>query len=459
MLFWTSRVEKASVNSYDLHPMDIKKVKRYSLVEVALLAIFMLGLLTAHLIVKLRARVVLSDLIPLSGSGLSVSLPEGSGWERTTAWQYEDAESSMMLIGQFGDPDRGGMAVRWRFVFSTPDGSERELLEQKAQKISAVIQSFDTTGQECPMVYARMRLPSSPRQEVYLGIMRLDSNRSVELLVKSYGSGSFYGENVLESVAGSIQYRPLQEAADGRALMETFLQTQANRLSGRSLPDEAFLIKDAAGENMGYYYARHSLSNRDRQQRFRTHIRQFESNSLKLESELWFDPIEKEYRWKTDLSNPRVGGALVYEIAADEGGTLLVTRNTEEIKTFPAGQFFLPEPLLNELAYAFLQSDYSGVIVDVLAARGQLVPVHLTKLPPEKAKAKSEAVDAVVRINFLYHPDSYEELLFDRSQNLLGKFEQQPGRRPRIWDTVSTDALQQIFQEDFPGNAGVSPAR
>jgi hypothetical protein len=85
----------------------------------------------------------------------------------------------------------------------------------------------------------------------------------------------------------------------------------------------------------------------------------------------------------------------------------------------------------------------------VLNAKGQLVPVYLTKMPPAKSKAKSDAVESVVRMDFLYHPDSYEELLFDRSQNILGKFEQQPRSRPRIWDAVSVGALQQIFQEDF----------
>lgn len=442
--------------------MDIKKVKRYSLIELALLALFMFGLLTAHLIVKLRAKVVLSDSVSLPGSGLSVSMPAGPGWDGTTAWQYEEPESSMMLISQFGAPGSSSMAVRWRYLFSTPDGSERELLEQKAKKIGAVVQSFDTIGQECPMVYARMLLPSTEREEVYMGIMRLGYNRSVELLVRSYGLVGFHGENVLRSVAGSIQYRPGQELADGHVLTDEFLNTQANRLSRRSRPDEAFLIKDAAGKNRGYYHARHSLSDSNGHQVLRTQIRQFEYNVLKLKSELWFDPHAKDYRWKTDLSNPRTEGTLVYEIAPDESESLLVTRNAKEVKSFPAGQFFLPEPLLVELAHVFLQSQYNSVIIDVQAARGQLVPVHLTKVPPAKAKAKAEAAEAVVRMDFLYHPDSYEELLFDGSQNLLGKFEQQPGRRGRIWDAVSTEALQQIFQEDFQfpddGNATVSVA-
>ena len=191
------------------------------------------------------------------------------------------------------------------------------------------------------------------------------------------------------------------------------------------------------------------------QQALRTQIRQFEYNVLELKSELWFDPLEKDYRWKTDLSNPQAEGALVYEIAPDESRSLLVTRNAKEVKTFPADQFFLPQPLLIELAQVFLESDCNSVIVDVLTAKGQLVPVRLTKVPPAEANAKSEAVESVVRMDFIYLPDSYEELLFDRSQNLLGKFKQQPGRRGRIWEAVSPEALQQIFQEDFQASDGI----
>ncbi|MHC5138058.1 MAG: hypothetical protein ACYSN7_05830 [Planctomycetota bacterium] len=434
--------------------MDIKKVKRYSLIEVALLAVFMVGLLIAHLIVKHRATVVLSDLISLPGSGLSVSVPAGPGWERTATWQYEESESSMTLLGQFRPSNRGTMGVRWRYVFSTPDGFEQELLEQRAQKISAVIQSFHKVGQEYPVVYARMLLPSSPQEEIYMGIMRTKSNRSIELLVRSYGIGGFHGENVFRSVAESIQYRPGQEVAEGHVLTDEFLRTQGHRLSRRSRSDEAFLIKDAAGKNQGYYYARHSVSNKP-QQALKTQIRQFEYNVMVLKSELWFDPLEKDYRWKTDVSNPRAEGALVYEIAPGQSQSLLVTRNAKEVKTFPPGQFFLPQPLLIELAQVFLESDYDGVIVDVLTAKGQLGPVRLTKVPPDEANAKSESVESVVRMEFIYLADSYEELLFDRSQNLLGKFKQQPGRRGRIWEAVSLEALQQIFQEDFQASDGI----
>ncbi|MHC5179733.1 MAG: hypothetical protein ACYSOS_04335, partial [Planctomycetota bacterium] len=166
-LFSISRVEKNNTYSYHPRPMDIEIIKRYSLVEVALLAIFFIGLLTAHLIVKVRSQVILSEPIALPGSGLSVSVPDNAGWTHSAAWQYDDLENGMMLVSQFTGSAHSRRVVRWNFVFVSPDISEKELLEQKAEKIDAVIQNFGKTDRECPMVYARMLLSQSSRQEIY----------------------------------------------------------------------------------------------------------------------------------------------------------------------------------------------------------------------------------------------------------------------------------------------------
>ncbi|MHC4525852.1 MAG: hypothetical protein ACYSU8_10020, partial [Planctomycetota bacterium] len=208
--------------------MDIEKVKRYSLIEVVLLAIFMIGLLIASLIVKGRTRVLLSEPLTLFGSGLSASMPANSGWEYTPVWQYEKSENCMILVGQFRSPTRGGIEVRWRYLLSTPKGTEQELLKQQARNAGARIQSLNTIGDENPMVYARMYLDSTAAaEEFYLGIMRLDFNRSVELLVKSSGMNGYYKENVFKSLAGSVQYQTPQKLTDGHALIDEFLKVQS----------------------------------------------------------------------------------------------------------------------------------------------------------------------------------------------------------------------------------------
>ena len=436
--------------------MDIETIKRYSLIEIVLLAVFTMGLLIASLIVKRRANVILSAPVSVPGSGLSVSMPANTGWEHTTAWQYEESESSLTLVGEFRNPGRGSIDVRWRYILSTPQGSEQELLKQQAMGTGVMTSDFDTVGQEHPMTYARMvsSVAGNP-EEFYLGVLRLDYNRSIELLVKSSGINNYYEETIFKSLAKSIQYQMPKQLADGRALIDTFLQSQSLPREKAAFPDEAFLIKDAlTGVTLGYYAATHSLYTGDEQILRRYHIRQFEHKYLTLDSSLWFDPFKKDYRWQTEMSYFGMKEPHVYEIETDENGALLVKCNVKKTKTFSTAQFFLPEPLLPELASRFLQSESDNVIVDVLGTMGQLVPVYLEKISPEQAKAKSEETKYIIRMTYLHVQNSYDELYYDKSRTLLGKYEQQPRRRGHIWETVSIEELQRIFQMDVQASEG-----
>jgi hypothetical protein len=432
--------------------MNIEKVKRYSLIEVVLFAILVIGFLVANMVVKKRANVILSNPIPLFGSGLSVSMPANPGWEHTSEWQYEESESRMTLVGQFRHPSgRGGIEVYWRYLLSTPQGTEKELLEQIAQNTGARVYDLDTIESNRPMTYARMLSVSAGQaEEFYLGVLRLDYNRSLELLVKSLGMNGYYEENLFKSLASSIRYQSPQQVSDGHALIDMFLQDQSQRLPAEKPIDDAFLIKDAvSGANIGYYSAIQSVYTGDEETLQRFEIHQFEYKSFELESALWFYPLKGNYHWQTNLSYVGMKKPQVYQIETDDNGMLSVKCNVKATKTFPAGQFFVPEPLLPELAVRFLQSKNDGVIVDVLGATGPLVPVYLEKISSEKAKKKFEKTDTVVRMVYLYTQNSYEELYFDKSRHLLGKFEQQPRRAGRMWERTSTEELEQLFQTDF----------
>lgn len=430
--------------------MDMETIKRYSLIEIVLLAIFMMGMLIASLIVKRRNKVVLSDPLPLTGSGLSVSMPANPGWEFTSAWQYEGFESNMVLVGQYRSPGRGTIEVRWQYLLSTPQGSEQALLNQQAERAGAVVMDFETAGQAHPMTFARM-LSGVPgdREEFYLGILRLDYNRSIELLVKSPEMSFFYEESIFRALAKSIQYEPSQQLAEGRVLMDTFLQSQSKTQGQAAFPDESFVIKDPLrGDIAGYYAMSHSLDTDEEQTLSRIQIRQFKNKSFKLDSSLWFDPLGRNYRWRSDVMRPGITATLKYEILKDQTRGLSIKRDVKGTRTFPGGQFFLPEPLLPELARWFLKSNSNEVVVDVIRFQGQLVPVCLKKISLEKGEMNFADADTAVLIQFLHARNSYEKLFFDKSLNLLGKIEQESGRGAYIWISSSMEEIQRIFQMD-----------
>ena len=430
--------------------MNIETVKRYSLIEVVFLAILMVGLLLASLIVKKSAKILLSDPISLFGSGVSVSVPVDSGWEHTRAWRYEESENSMTLVGQFRDPSRGWIGFHWRFILSTPEGAVQDLLKQQAADAGMMIRNFETLGEEYPITFARMLSDSSrgEPESVYLGLIRLDYNRSLELFVKSFRVSHYYEENIFKTLVSSIGYERPQKLVEGHILIDEFLKQRSQPSSAEPSKDEVFLIKDAqTGVNMGYYTAIRSLHTGNEKTLQRYQIQQREPKNLKLESSLWFNAPEEDYRWQTNVNYPGMRTPQVFETDRDKSGSFFVKSNVKATKTFPANQFFLPEPLLPELARTLLKSESDGVIVDILGFTGQLVPVYLEKVPAKTTRFSD--ADAVVRVVYLSIQGAYEELFFDKSQHLLGKYEQIAHQRGRIWEAVSIEELQQIFQVDL----------
>jgi hypothetical protein len=429
--------------------MDIDKVKRYSLVEATLLAILMIGLLIAQLIVKNRSRVILSEPLFLPGSGLSVSLPENPGWERTPDWNYEKAENSMFLLAQLRIPGNGDMEISWRYFFSTQAGTETDHLQQRARQNGAVIQATDNIGKKHPMPYARMVSESDPYQECFWGILHLDFDRSLEFLVKSRGMDSFYTEDVFQSLASTFQYQLPQWIEDGSALMQAFLESQAQAELPIQLADEAFLIKNTLQKNLGYYYARQHLFADNDQVLRKLQIKRYEHPGFRSESMLLFNPVEANYRWRSDIFRGGRTKPELYDVVFDRNDGLSVSHNQKETLKFSPGHLILPEALMGEYSVAFLESEFDTVLVDVISSTGQLVPVSLEKISPDQAAVRAKEAVSIIRLNYLHRAEFFEELLFDASKALLGRFEQQPDRQGRIWDSVSPEQLQDIFQMDL----------
>lgn len=424
--------------------MDIDKIKRYSLVELALLTIFVIGLFISAQIVKRRMRIVLSEPVGLPNSGLAVQMPASPGWEQTPSWQYEASENCMTLIGQLRSRTGGRAEVRWRYYYATPSGSEEDILESHAQKIGANVHGTDTIGDEIPMVYANMSTGPAAEEQFRLGIMRLEHDRSIELMVKSYRINQFYEMEVFNSLAKSIQYQIPPELTDGRAFLDEFLEDGLGTLG-----DEAYLLKDPQGRTQGYYYARHSSFTDQENTLRRSQIQHVDEQYFRLKSSIWLNRKNHDYRWETDIGLPMDKEIHAYQIKRDKAGTLSIDCSIEGARTLTAVQFFLPEPLLSEAAFAFAGSRYDAIVIDVISSRGQMVAVRLSKIDPQQSRAKAENVASVVRIDYLHRWDSLEDLLFDKELNILGKYEQSSARRIRIWDTVAPHELQELFKIDL----------
>lgn len=427
--------------------MDIEKVKRYSLVELALLMIFTVGILIAHLIVKQRSRIELSEPLSLPGSGVCVSLPINNGWRKTPGWSYQEVGNNMLWMGQLRIPGRGEIEVQWKYYFNMGQIDESGYLKKWADRTGVNILRTGETNGTPSMTYGRMYSEESPQVECLVGVVCLDFDRAIELFVKSSGADLLYTEKVFKQVAESFVYKSPQALHDGLTLTESFLDHQLQALKSGGFSKEAFLIKDALNNNLGFYYMRPDFYHDEDQLLEKFQIRKYELRRYDSRGTLWYSPIEKEYRWETKLFMAKRTTPEQIKIVFDPDDGLSVSYNSRKDQEWPLEHMILPELFLHEYARSFLASQFISVVVDVVGSSGQLAPVLLTRISSDQAKiTATEDRVSVVHMNYLHSSDSFEELLFDQDGALIGKLEKLPRRKRLIWESASEEQIQDIFE-------------
>ncbi len=431
--------------------MNNETSKRYSLTEIGLLAFFVLGLIAAQMLVKARQRIVLSEPVSLAGSGLSVCKPISTGWESTSTWQYE-SDNSFTLVAQQFQGTRREVEIRWRYLLCSRAESSRQILEDRAERASAVFGEIQTLQQPVPMDYAAIHSADGSRRTFYVGIAKLDFGRSIELQVLPRRVDLFYAENLFTQLASSLQYQfpdPLQAGQD--VVAGLWENLQQDTVSATGSDQDIFIINNTQKQPVGYSYSHYSPGGDDTNRSLSITNRYYELNQFLLDSTLMINNEDKTFLWKSSIQGIGMGQPRSYTITKDADGMLDVKTDfdADQNRQYRASCLLVPELLLPQAAKLVLDHSLETVIVDVMSARGFVVPTVLSKSDPATALARSEDIAAVVKVDFLNHPKSFEELYFDKDGRLIARLEQQPLKRPRLWEMTTLNQLQQIFKESF----------
>ncbi|MBN2270600.1 MAG: hypothetical protein JXN61_08300, partial [Sedimentisphaerales bacterium] len=106
--------------------------------KVAFLAIFVAALISARLIVAMRSAVVLSEPIRLGHAGLSVSMPQGNGWNSTQKWEYK--QDAFILFGAFAPgSSRPTASARCEYVFPNETIDLEKRFERRQREVGGEI--------------------------------------------------------------------------------------------------------------------------------------------------------------------------------------------------------------------------------------------------------------------------------------------------------------------------------
>lgn len=436
--------------------MNEETIKRYSLAEIAMLLIFMLGLGIAQLIVNFRQRPILSEPIGLPGSGLAVSMPGNPGWEYETRWRYESG-NVMALIAQQKLGRVPKADVQWRYHICSAGGTAEEILQRRIEQTDSQSGPADTVEGAVAMHYTIV-YPADGDVPFLLGVAPLDFGRHLELQVTIYQELDFSNaDELFRGLVSSVTYQPPHELQAGKALVNTFWESQQTDSPALSQQGEqVFLIKNLDNRPAGYGYYHYSSINSNGDKRIQLASVHYSQLSA-ARSTLWFDSRGKQLTWKTTIQQAGMGRPREYTLIQEADGAVTVTTNTESDTQFKCEALVLPEVLLGDCAAMLLDGPDGAVVVDVIAATGFVVPTKLERIDPQETLARAEQIAYAVRIDFLNTGNSFEELYFDENRQLIGRYERMASRK-QIWELTTPDVLKQIFKENYQPNTEIVAA-
>lgn len=429
--------------------MEQDILKRYSAAEVTLLAIFTLGLAFSLLLVNLRNRVELDEPIALPPAGIAAPLPKGTAWETAGGWRYEMTDSAFVLLGRMRLHGRA-MDVRWLYTLCDEPIEPEESLQQRAQSAGGRLEMLGIAPGQIEMLYGRVYVPSETGEMFLIGVAQLDFGRRLELHIVYRGDSDF-AENAFLSLAAAVTYeKPERTAAGADRVRRFYADRLKHYFDETEHAESAFLIKDPANRPLGYSVRRlFAFDSGDDNGHRRITTRQLDADGSYSESDMWLANDDNAFTWTTQTWTQRSHQPRIAELRADAAGRLTVQTNAERVRILQRTPMMLPDIFLSAFAAEMLDAEAGEIFIDILEGNGFVAPMKIAAIDPAESPVRTEQSIAIVRAEYLHVAGAFIDFVFDPTGRLLARFEQEPRRPGRLWDSASPEQLQQIFGERF----------
>jgi len=182
---------------------DTSTMRKLGADKIALLGLFMAALLTARFVVGLRSVLVLSEPILLRGTGLSVSVPIGNGWQSEGKWGYLDGvpalSSSFFLAG-----DKSTALVICQYLATAETTTARMWFEREAEEANGDIAEINEKPTDMLIFeWARVKGREDPLT-ILLGRADLPGGGQLDIKVFESTGDSRQAEQVFNSVVENV---------------------------------------------------------------------------------------------------------------------------------------------------------------------------------------------------------------------------------------------------------------
>lgn len=192
---------------------DTGKMRKLGADKIALLGLFVGALLTARLVVGLRSALVLSGPIALRGTGLSISMPMGNGWQSDGKWSSLNGAAALGSSFSFGGKPSAWVICRYLATAETETPLMR--FEREASEANGEIVEGINEKQTDMLIFEWARVKGRQRHTtILLGTTILPDGGQLDVEVNEMTGDTRQAEQVFNGVIESVNFQ--KQPARGR---------------------------------------------------------------------------------------------------------------------------------------------------------------------------------------------------------------------------------------------------
>ena len=184
------------------------KIRKLGVDKIALLGLFAVSLLIAHMIVVSRSAILLSEPIPLKLSGLSVSMPDGNGWKSSKQWR--PYENGFYLRSSFALGTNPTAEAHCLYNLSAETFDPQNLFVQKADEVEGEIKKIEQIKADTLIFnWTQIENPKNSRIVIF-GTAKLPNNHRLDIEVQQIVNDPGMAEQVFKKIVDSLSYQENQ---------------------------------------------------------------------------------------------------------------------------------------------------------------------------------------------------------------------------------------------------------
>jgi hypothetical protein len=409
---------------------DAKETNNIGYDKIALLGLFIAALLSARLVVLFKSRIAFSKPVPLSRTGLSVSIPNGHSWQSDKQWNYQENFFTISSLFPLGS-DKPTTWANCRYLLSAETTTPQMRFERTASEINAaIVETRQTHVDGITIDWARIDKPEFAFT-VFYGTARLPDNRQLDIEVRHVASDGGFAEQVFRGMIKSLKFEDNELLKAGAEIVTEiksrglagFLENQNNQAF--------FLVKDAAERTIGFSMdvlvdsgidstpVGVPKTATDAKQNIQSAGLYYMRGQNSFEQATSFQCSNNldEFIYRSEL-NARIG----------RSGTETIQKTTGEItvrkfqaqpdeKTYRLNPVAIPDIFLDQLLLQMLESNKKEIIVDFIEANGKIIPTLIAAIEVAEDMSADDETAYVFKLELL-DGRGFSELLYlnDRKQ-------------------------------------------